>query len=150
MKFDFNLCKIKKITAIETIVLMIVVVGVGIYYSPHFMQKQEVMMAAKIKADNAIFTSKALEEFAQDKKAKPSDVAQRVSEQLNAVSVNPYDKANDAYTFELNCKACNSVEYNDELSMIILTSYDKKGTMMARTVIKPPSFVSYNKLDDKN
>ena len=33
--------------------------------------------------------------------------------------------------------------------MIILTTYDKKGDLIARTVIKPPSFVTYNKSDDE-
>lgn len=149
MKFNFDLCKIKKITAIEISVLLVIFIALGIYYSPKFAKKQDVMMAAKIKADNAVFTSKALEEFAKDKKVKPSNVAQKISDELNEINVNPYDKSSRAYTFDLNCKGCNSVEYNDELSMIILTSYNKKGEMIARTVIKPPSFVSYSKSDDE-
>ena len=77
-----NICKIKKITAIELSVLFIVFIALGIYYSPRFWHKQEVMMAAKIKADSAVFTSKALEEFATNKKAKSSEVAQKVTDEL--------------------------------------------------------------------
>ena len=142
-----NLCKIKKITAIELTTIMLAFVAIGIYYSPNFMHKQEVMKAAKIKADNAIFTSKALEEFAKNKTIKSSQVAQKIADELNQTSINPYYKKNPAYTFELNCKGCNSVEYDDNLSMIILTTYNKKGELIARTVIKPPSFVTYAKED---
>lgn len=142
-KIDF--CKIKKITLIEITTLVLAFLAIGIYYSPHFMHKQEVMKAAKIKADNAIFTSKVLEEFSSNKNAKPSDVAKKVSEELNQVSENPYDKKEKSYTFEVQCKGCNSVEFNDELTMITLTTYNKKGDLIARTVIKPPSYVTYSK-----
>ena len=148
MKINFN--KIKKITAIELVVVALVLICGGIYYSPKFYKKQEVMMAGKIKADNAVFTSKALEEFALNTKAKPSDIAQKVSDELNLINVNPYDKSAQAFTFDTDCKGCNSVEYDDKLTMIILTTYDKKGVMVARTVIKPPSFVTYNKTDNEN
>ena len=150
MKFDFNLCKIKKITAIEISALIIVFVALGIYYSPKFFKSEQVMMAAKIKADNAAFTSKVLEEFSSNSKAKSSDVAKKVSEELNLINQNPYNKTKEAYTFELNCKGCNSIETNDNLSMVILTTYDKKGEMIARTVIKPPSFVTYSKDEEEN
>ena len=103
------------------------------------------MAAAKIKNDNQIFISKSLEEFASDKKAKPSEIAKKVSDELNVVTVNPYNKKSQAYTFEKGCKGCNIVEFDDAMEMIILTTYDKKGELIARTVIKPPSFVTYNK-----
>ena len=146
-KIDF--CKIKKITSIEIIVLVIVFFAIGIYYSPNFMYKKDVMMAAKIKADNAIFTAKALEEFAQDKNAKASVIAKKVAEELNVITKNPYDKKKDAYTFENICRSCNSVSFDDENEMIILTTFNKKGELIARTVIKPPSFVVYSIEDEE-
>ncbi|MBQ8847788.1 MAG: hypothetical protein IJ003_02475 [Candidatus Gastranaerophilales bacterium] len=142
---NINFCKIKKITAIELSVILLALVGIGIYYSPNFMNKQEVMMAAKIKADGAIFTSKALEEFAANSNIKPSQVAQKVAGELNLTTQNPYNKKAQAYTFETTCKGCNSVEFDDKANMIILTTYNNKGELMARTVIKPPSFVVYSK-----
>ena len=146
-KIDFS--KIKKLTAIEITTVAIAFIALSIYYYPHFFNKKEVMAAAKIKADNAIFTSKALEEFSSNKDIKSSDVAQKVSEELNQTTVNPFNKKEKAFTFEQDCKGCNNIEYNDDLKMIILTTYDKKGELIARTVIKPPSFVTYNKQDDK-
>ena len=134
----------KSIIACISIVMLVVVLAVA-YYIPQFIDKQEVMAAAKIKADNQVFVSKSLEEFEHDKKAKPSEIAKKISDELNTITVNPYDKKSEAYTFEKDCKGCNTVEFDDSLEMIILTTYDKKGELIARTVIKPPSFVTYNK-----
>ena len=147
---NIDFCKIKKFAAIEIIVLVLIFAAIGIYYSPHFMLEQEVMKAAKIKADNAIFTSKTLEEFAQDKNAKSSDVAKKVADELNVTTKNPYNKKNPSYTFEENCTGCNSVVCDDKNQMVLLTTYNKKGELIARTVIKPPSFVVYSKYEDEN
>ena len=84
-----NFCKIKKITAIEISVLILVFIAIGIYYSPRLWRSEDVMMAAKIKAENEIFVSKALEEFSTNKDAKPSVVAQKVSDELNKTQKNP-------------------------------------------------------------
>ena len=141
--------KIKKITAIEILTLVIVFIACGIYFSPKFSLDKVVMYAAKIKADNSIFTAKVLEEFAQNQDIKASEVAKKVSDELNLLVKNPYNKKQPAYTFETTCKACNSITYDDINEMVVVTTYNKKGELIARTVIKPPSFVDYSKYDDK-
>jgi len=142
-KFDF--CKIKKITAIEIVVLLIIFVALGIYYTPKILTSKDVKMIAKIKADNAMFTAKVLEEFSSDKKAVPSAIAKKIVEEFNAAGKNPYNKDGLAYTFEQSCKGCNSVTYDDNFKTITIESFDKKGTFLARTVIAPPSYVTYVK-----
>ena len=139
----------KKIILVEVITLVLALSALGIYYSPRLINKQEVMMAAKIKSDNAVFTAKALEEFAQNKDMKSSQVAQKVLDELNEKGRNPYNRKTPPYTFETECKGCSSVEYDDSAEMIILTTYNKKGELVARTVIKPPSFVTYLKDENK-
>lgn len=141
-KFEINK---KTIIISEIALLTFACVFSGAYFVPKFINKQEVSAAAKIKADNEVFISKSLEEFASNKNLKSSEIAKKVSEELNIATVNPYNKKEEAYTFEKTCKGCNSVEFDDALEMIILTTYNKKGELIARTVIKPPSFVTYNK-----
>ena len=141
-KFEINK---KTIFLAEIILAVLAVSALTIYYIPSLKGKQEAMAAAKIKDDNQVFISKSLEEFSANKKLKPSEIAKKVSDELNVVTVNPYNKKSQAYTFETGCKGCNSVEFDDAMEMIILTTYDKKGELIARTVIKPPSFVTYNK-----
>lgn len=146
MKFEkFDLCKIKKITAIEICVVLLILIALGIYWTPKFLLSKDAKMIAKIKADNAMFTAKVLEEFATDKKAMPSSVAKKIVEEFNATGKNPYNKDGISYTFEQNCKGCNSVSCDDKFKTIIIESYDKKGTFLARTVIAPPSYVTYVK-----
>ena len=145
MKTDkFKISK-KTIFLAEIILGVCAVCALSVYYLPQILHNKEVMAASKIKADNSVFISKSLEEFEGNKNAKPSEVAKKVSEELNSSTINPYNKKADAYTFETECKGCNSVEFDDVSEMIILTTYDKKGDLIARTVIKPPSFVTYNK-----
>ncbi len=144
---NINFSKINKIATIEIIVFILLFVGIGIYTSPYFLKDQKVLKAAKIKADSSIFTAKILEEFAQNKDEKASFVAQKVCNELNFVMVNPYNKKSPAFTYELNCKGCNSVEFDDKSQMVTITTYDKRGDMIARTIIKPPSFVKYEKED---
>jgi len=141
--------KLNKITIIEIIVLLIVFVAVAIYFSPYFTTKQQDRLKAKIKSQNSVFVSCTLEEFSKNFSLKSSQAAQIVVDKLNKTEKNPYDRKKDAYTFDTQCQGCNSVEYDDSLSMVILTTYDKKGELVARTVIKPPSFVTYYK-DDEN
>ena len=148
MKFEnMDFCKIKKITTIQIAVVSIVLIAMGVYFSPNFIHKQYVMKAAKIKADSAIFTSRVLEEFAANKNAQPTEIAKKVSDELNAIERNPYNKKEPAYTFDTDCKGCSSIECDDKLAMVILSTYDKTGELVARTVIKPPSFVVYLKDD---
>ncbi len=137
--------KINKVTMIEIGLLAVVFIAVAIYYSPHFQNNKKETLSSKIKTNNETFTSKALDEFNKDKTLKPSVVAKKVSDELNKTIKNPYNKKKEAFTFETGCTGCSSVEYDDNLTMIILTTYDKKGELVARTVIKPPSFVVYEK-----
>ena len=50
MKFPkIDLCKIKKITAIEITTIFLAFIALGVYYSPKFMQKQEIMKTPDLK-----------------------------------------------------------------------------------------------------
>lgn len=133
-------------------IFLIVIITAGVLISPRLNigKKQEIAAAAKIKTDNEIFVSKALEEFSKKDAKKPSEIAQIVAQELNETAKNPYNKKEKAYTFEMNCKGCNSIDFDDSLAMIILTTYDKKGELVARTIIKPPSFVTYYRDEEKN
>lgn len=136
----------KHILAI-TITLIIVLIASAIYFAPKLMLDKEVQKAAKVKSNNAIFCARVIEEFSKNKSVKISEIAKKVASDLNKTTKNPYDKKAVAYSFEDTCKACNNVTFDDNSQMIILTSYNKKGELINRTVIKPPSFVTYSKFD---
>lgn len=140
--------KFNKITIIEIITILIILSALVIYFIPKFTPDKEAQKAAKLKANNAIFTAKVVEEFASNKNAKASDIAKKVVENLNKTTKNPYDKNLEAYTLEGECASCSNITYDDSIQMVIVTSYDKKGGLIARTVIKPPSFVTFNKFEE--
>ena len=135
----------KKITIIELVVAFIFLTGIMIYFLPQFLNSKEDKTFAQIKAGNAVFTSKVIEEFARNKNALPSDVAKLVAEQLNTTEKNPYDSNKEMFSISKDVEGCSNVEYDDNLKMIIITTLDKKGALVARTVISPPSFVTYFK-----
>lgn len=138
--------RLKRIIVLIITLLVLAVLGV---FLSDFLKNQETKKSEKVKDVSRVFTSKALEEFSQNPSAKPSMVAQKISDELNQTYKNPYDKKSPAYTFDKNCKACNSLEYDDNLVMIIITTYDKEGELAARTVIKPPSSVTYFRDDEE-
>lgn len=126
-------------------VLILLTIALGVYFIPQFIPDKQIQIEEKIKATNSAFTKKVLDEFSANPNRKASEISQQVCDELNQTSENPYNKNALAYTFEKNCKGCSSVEYDDSLSMVIVTTYDNKGELMARTVIKPPSFVVFTK-----
>lgn len=130
-----------------TITIIIVLVALIIYFAPKFMLDKEMQKVAKVKANNAIFTARVIEEYSKNTKIKASELAKKIVDEMNKITINPYNKKNKAYTYENECKSCNSVNFDDTTQTITLTSYNKKGELIARSVIKPPSFVTYSKFD---
>ncbi len=132
------------------IVLIVIIVSIlilifGFDFLLKLKKQKEIKISNQITADSSAFITKALDEFNNNKNAKASTVANKIVEEFNQNLKNPYCKNKKAYTYEKNCKACNSVEYFDDENTIIITTYNKKGLLEARTIIKPPSFVTYSK-----
>ena len=136
----------KHILAIAITIIIVLIASV-IYFAPKFMLDKEMQKVAKVKANNAIFTARVIEEYSKNTKIKASELAKKIVDEMNKTTINPYDRKNNAYTYENNCKSCNSVNFDDTTQTIILTSYNKNGELIARSVIKPPSFVVYSKFD---
>ena len=139
----------KKISVVEIVVLIFALCAFSIYLIPKLMSHSENSKESKIKASSAIFTSKVIEEFARNENVKPSEIAKKTVEELNQTEKNPYNKSSDLYIINNNCKGCLKVEYDDNLIMIIVTGLDNNEELISRTVIKPPSFVTYYKEDNK-
>lgn len=107
--------------------------------------KKEQKVFDLIKKNNAAFTSKVLDEYNNGSNLKASNVVEKTVNEMNEVTSNPFNKKQKAFTYDLNCTNCTTVEFQDSQNSIILTTLDKKGKLIARTVIKPPSYVTYTK-----
>lgn len=135
----------KKIIPRLIIIIAIVLIFVLANFIKTTIIKKEQTATEIIKENNAAFTVKVLDEYNNTINPKASDVAKKIVNEMNEKTKNPFNKKQKTFTYDLNCTNCTSVEYIDNQNSIILTTLDKKGKLIARTVIKPPSYVTYTK-----
>lgn len=138
-----------KIAKLEIAVIIILLICIGLYLTPYFKKSADERKIAKINANAAIFTSKSLAEFSRGKDQKASIVAKKTMDELNTVSKNPYDRKLPAYVSGNVFCGSVSIESDDKLQTITVTGYGRDNVIIVRTVIKPPSFVTYKKYEDK-
>ena len=138
-----------KIAKLEIAVIIILLICIGLYLTPYFKKSADERKIAGINANAAIFTSKSLAEFSRDNDQKASIVAKKTLDELNTVSKNPYDRKLPAYVSGNVFCGSVSIESDDKLQTITVTGYGRDNVIIVRTVIKPPSFVTYKKYEDK-
>ena len=135
-----------KITYVEIFVLFIVIMGFAFYFIPKAMISLEQKQYGRLQTNAAMMTSKVLAEFSDNLINKiPSDVAVKLSEEMNKLVRNPIDKNNPAYSIQKECLGCVTLTPDDKAKNIVLTAKDKENKLVVRTVIQPPSFVTFNK-----
>lgn len=134
-----------KITVFEIFVLLLIVLCVALYLSPNFLVKLENKKYAQIQTNAGIFTSKALSEFSSSPKTKASVISKKLAEELNAVNKNPLSKKAPAYSINEKCEGCVIITPDDKLNSIAVEAYSNEATLLVRTVIQPPSFVTYTR-----
>ena len=76
-------------------------------------------------------------------------MAEDLADEMNKLVKNPINKKNNAYSINEECEGCIVIVPNDKIKNITLSAKDKEGELVVRTIIQPPSFVTYNK-DLKN
>ena len=108
------------------LILVLLLIAIGVTYYPELQKQQEKKTIDTIKANNTKFIQKALLEFSSEFNIKPSAVAQKTADALNKTEKNPFDKKALPFSFDANCKGASCIEHDDNLRMIILTTYDKK------------------------
>lgn len=136
----------KKITYIEIFVLILVFLGFAFYLVPKMMLSMEQKQYGRLQANAAMMTSKILAEFSDNKNKKTaSEISNNLADEMNKLVKNPIDKKNPAYSINEECMGCVVLVPDDKIKTIVLTAKDKSGELIARTVIKPPSFVTFNK-----
>lgn len=135
----------KRIKIFLILLVIAMILGTLTYCVRSYFKNLGIKEELETKKSNEVFVQKALDEFNKSASIKPSKVAQNLVDEFNSKTKNHYDSKKQAYTFEKNCSACTSVEYDDDIRTIIITTYNKKGELTQRTIINPPSFVTYTK-----
>lgn len=137
-----------KITFLEVFVLILLVICIWLYISPNFLVKLENRKNARIQTNASIFTSKALSEFSTPRngsKEKPSVIADKIIKELNAVNKNPCTKKEPAYSIGERCEGCVMIIPDDKMNSITVEAYTVDDILIVRTIIQPPSFVTYTR-----
>lgn len=136
----------KKITHIEIFVLFIVFLGFAFYLVPQIMLKTEQKQYGRLQTNSAMMTSKILAEFSDNgNKAQAGTIAKDLVQKMNETVKNPIDRKNPAYSINEECMGCVVVTPDDKIRNIVLTAKDRAGELVARTVITPPSYVTFNR-----
>ncbi len=138
-----------RIAKLEIAVIIILILCIGLYLTPYLTGGLDKKKEAKVVANAAVFTSKTLANFSINKKEKASVVAKKTADELNTLSKNPFNKKLPAYVFEKPQAGSVAVSSDDELQTVTVTGLGKENKIVVRTVIKPPSFVTYQKYEDK-
>ena len=76
---------------------------------------------------------------------KASVISKKLTEELNAVNKNPLSKKEPAYITGEKCEGCVIITPDDKLNSITVEAYSKENALLVRTVIQPPSFVTYTR-----
>ena len=136
-----------RITFFEIFVLILLVICVWLYISPNFLIKAENRKYSIVQTNAGIFTSKALAEFSANPKIKASVVSNKLVEELNAVNKNPFSKKEPAYCIlaKCECDGCVKINSNDKINTITVEAFTKDNLLLVRTVLQPPSFVTYTR-----
>lgn len=136
----------RKITPVEIFVLFLVCIGIAFYVIPKITLSLEQKHYGRLQTNAAMMTSKILAEFSDNtKKELPSKISENLSNEMNKLVQNPIEKKNPAYSINEECLGCVVLTSDDKVKSIILTAKDKEGKLITRTVIQPPSYVTFNK-----
>ena len=138
-----------RIAKLEIAVIIILILCIGLYLTPYLTGGLDKKKEARVVANAAVFTSKSLANFSINKKEKASVVPKKTADELNTLSKNPFNKKLPAYVFENPEAGSVIVQSDDELQTVTVTGFGKEKQIVVRTVIKPPSFVTYQKYEDK-
>ena len=76
---------------------------------------------------------------------KLSEKSKEFVEKYNETYKNPITNKESAFTVDKKCIGCVSVSYDENTKSINVTGYDKDLEILCRTVVKPPSYVTYER-----
>ncbi|MCD8024082.1 MAG: hypothetical protein LUE64_00940, partial [Candidatus Gastranaerophilales bacterium] len=116
------------------------------YFLPKITLSYEKRTYARMQTNGAMMTSKILAEFSNNNNKKlPSEISKILTEEMNKLVKNPINRKNPAYSINDECLGCVTLIPDDKVKSVVLTGKDKEDKLVLRTVIQPPSFVTYNK-----
>ena len=143
--------KKKIINIIEICFWLLAVVLLIIFLYIKFAPASELKKENVIKENGRIFLQEVINDYEITKKSQ-YDIEkniQGVIKKLNKERTNPYDKKQNPYVIDEECLGCITINIDEGVGNVVMTGYDKRKHILTRSVIKPPSYVTYEKPSEK-
>ena len=126
--------------------LMLLCLLLGALYLSPKIEKKINDKKAKIVTDNCMAYSNAiLGKYKANKKINIEKVAQELINDFNSKYLNPINKKEQAFTYNGKVQGACNIAYNKNVKALDVTGFDSDYGIIIRVVVKPPSFVRYDR-----
>ena len=127
-----------KAKRIEAIAILIAIILAVIYFYPRVTAFQQKRQNERVVANCKLLVKKTLE------CAKQEQAGSKAKLDLDKISQELKKESNVTYC-DAKAPLCCMVEYDKKTNTIIVTGFDSSQEILTRTVITPPSFVTYER-----
>lgn len=126
--------------------LMLLCLFLGTLYLMPKIEKCLANKKAKIVSNNCMAYSNAiLAKYNSDKKINIEKTAKDLVVEFNQKYKNPILKKEPAFAFDGKIYGACNIKYNKQVKALDVTGLDKEEGIIIRVIVKPPSFVRYDR-----
>lgn len=126
--------------------LMVLCIILGVLYITPKIEKYTHEKKAKIITENcSAFSNAILAKYNANKKINIKTTAENLIQEFNQKYKNPINKQNEAFTTNSKTRGACNVLYDKTVGALDVTGLDYDETIVVRIVVKPPSYVRYDR-----
>lgn len=126
--------------------LMLLCIFLGTLYIAPKIEKFIADKKAKIITENCgAYSNALLAKYNSNKKINIKNTAERLVEEFNQKYKNPINKKDDSFTLGGKVKGACNITYDKTVKALDVTGLDSDNNIVIRIVVKPPSFVRYDR-----
>ncbi len=126
--------------------LMLLCIFLGTLYISPKIEKFINNKKSKIITENCnVFSNAILSKYNSNKKINVENTAKDLAEEFNKKYTNPINKKEQAFTFDNKIKGACNITYDKTVKALDITGLDSDEAIVIRLVVKPPSFVRYDR-----
>ncbi len=129
---------------IEAAAILLTVALAGFYFYPRIATLQEKRQNAKVMSACKVFVDKTLERAQQEQSTIEKSKKKKNKPDLDKISTELMKEFGTEYC-DAKTPLCCMVEYDKKTNAVVVTGFDSSQDVLMRTVISPPSFVTYER-----
>ena len=126
--------------------LMLLCIFLGTLYISPKIEKYVSAKKSKIITQNcSAYSNAVLAKYNSNKKINIKKTAENLADEFNKKYTNPINKKEVAFAFDGKIKGACNIKYDKTVKALDVTGLDSDDTIVIRIVVKPPSFVRYDR-----